>query len=61
MGEFIQSLTSPCFDLQSDIRNYVKIMLVTLLNYSRSILATKEIARIRKPMEKGVNQFTVSE
>ncbi|XP_045024971.1 uncharacterized protein LOC116921982 isoform X2 [Daphnia magna] len=58
MGEFIRSLTSLCFDLQNDIRNYEKIMPVTLLNYSRSIMATTEIARIRELMEKVVNQFT---
>ncbi|KAK4003721.1 hypothetical protein OUZ56_005476 [Daphnia magna] len=58
MSEFIRSLTSLCFDLQNDIRNYEKIMPVTLLNYSRSIMATTEIARIRELMEKGVNQFT---
>lgn len=76
MGEFIRSLTSLCFDLQSDIRNYEsksiyyvhpimlltilssEIMPVTLLNHSRSILATTEIARIRELMQKGVNQFT---
>nr|CAH0110781.1 unnamed protein product [Daphnia galeata] len=58
MGEFIRSLTSLCFDLQSDIKNYEKIRPVTLLNYSRSILANTEIVRIREILRKALNQFT---
>ncbi|KAK4006127.1 hypothetical protein OUZ56_011282 [Daphnia magna] len=58
MGEFIQSLTSLCKDLESDIADNEKIRPVTILDYSRSVLANTEIARICGIIDRAVHQFT---
>ncbi|KAK4024214.1 hypothetical protein OUZ56_009601 [Daphnia magna] len=58
MVEFVRSLISLCKDLENDITNYTKIRPVTLLDYSRSVLAKTEIARILKVIDKAVHAFT---
>ncbi|KAK4024213.1 hypothetical protein OUZ56_009600 [Daphnia magna] len=58
MGEFVRSLISLCKDLENDITNYTKIRPVTLLDYSRSVLAKTEIARILEVIDKAVHAFT---
>nr|CAH0098873.1 unnamed protein product [Daphnia galeata] len=57
MGEFIWSLISLCKDLENDITNYTKIRPVTLLDYSRSVLAKTEIAHFSEVIDKAVHAF----